>query len=498
MRKFALLPLIFGLVGFQAAQAQVRDLFAEFEAENAATPASVDSSSAQKAAAAPAQAAPAAAPAAPVAAPAAAPAQTAPATPAAAPAQAAPATPAAAPAQAAPATPAAAPTQAAPATPDTAAVSSSSSATVDSSAVATSAPVSDSAKADSVAKDSVAKIGQAYMANMNAAVDSARARDSIAALSSSSSAINLSSSSINRRDLLGPVKVSKVNSIDEMKGSYKSPRKALFLSLVIPGSGQLYVGGSKFTYARGAIYLAIEAGLWSGWYYKTVNQYDKQVKKYKNFADKHYSIGRYENGMFDLYRSLNDVDEENRFVERYMNSRESFCEALYDKAGKRGCYDSKTSPYASETQQKKYFGNNPENLGKEKKDGFYEESEVYQLIGGATYVLGWDDVDSVAVAGSLDLGDPNSDIMSLGYSSNREKYRDMRSKANDLADMQAWFIGGLILNHLVSAIDAAFTASSHNKELYQEDLSWYDHLRFDSGISFIDGFGVDVRASWGF
>lgn len=489
MRKFALLPLIFGLVGFQAAQAQVRDLFAEFEAENAATPASVDSSSAQKAPAAPAAAPAQAAPAAP--------AQAAPAAPAAAPAQAAPATPAVAPAQAAPATPAAAPAQA-PATPDTAAVSSSSSATVDSSAVATSAPASDSAKADSVAKDSVAKIGQAYMANMNAAVDSARARDSIAALSSSSSAINLSSSSINRRDLLGPVKVSKVNSIDEMKGSYKSPRKALFLSLVIPGSGQLYVGGSKFTYARGAIYLAIEAGLWSGWYYKTVNQYDKQVKKYKNFADKHYSIGRYENGMFDLYRSLNDVDEENRFVERYMNSRESFCEALYDKAGKRGCYDSKTSPYASETQQKKYFGNNPENLGKEKKDGFYEESEVYQLIGGATYVLGWDDVDSVAVAGSLDLGDPNSDIMSLGYSSNREKYRDMRSKANDLADMQAWFIGGLILNHLVSAIDAAFTASSHNKELYQEDLSWYDHLRFDSGISFIDGFGVDVRASWGF
>ena len=376
----------------------------------------------------------------------------------------------------------------------------SSSVAAPDSAVAAKADTAkvDSANVDTAKVDS-AKI-KAYVDAVNAAMEKARKQDSLAALSSSSSqqATSLSSSSMSRRDLLGPVKVSKVNGIDEMKGQYKSPRKALFLSLVIPGSGQLYVGGSKFTYARGVIYLALEAGLWAGWYYNSVYKYDKQVDKYKKFADKHYSIGRYENAMYDLYNSLNDASEESRFVERYMSSRESFCEALYGNAGVRGCYTGKQLPYADESAHKRFFGDKPQSLEKEREDGFYESSEVYQIISGSTYVLGWDDVDSVALVGALDLEDPNSATVSLGYSKNRSKYRDMRSRANDLADMQAWFIGGLILNHLVSAVDAAFTANSHNKSLYEEDLSWYDRLHFDSGLSFFNGFGVDVRASWGF
>ena len=375
---------------------------------------------------------------------------------------------------------------------DTSAVSSSSA------SVAADSAVADSAKVDSAKVDS-AKIKE-YIDAVNAAMEKSRKQDSLAALSSSSSepAPSLSSSSMSRRDLLGPVKVSKVHGIDEMKGQYKSPRKALFLSLVVPGSGQLYVGGSKFTYARGVIYLALEAGLWAGWYYNSVYKYDKQVDKYKKFANKHYSIGRYENSMYDLFHSLSDATEESRFAERYMSSRQTFCEALYGTASTRGCYTGRQLPYADDSDHRRMFGNNPKNLGKESKEGFYEPSEVYQMIGGSMYVLGWDDVDSVALAGSLDLADPNSEIVSLGQSSNRDKYRSMREDANDLADMQAWFIGGLILNHLVSAVDAALTAHSHNKALYEEDVSWYNRLHFDSGFSFFNGLGVDVRASWGF
>lgn len=373
----------------------------------------------------------------------------------------------------------------------------SSSLAVQDSAVADTA-TADSAKVDSAAVDST-KVKE-YIAAVNAAMERAKKQDSLAALSSSSSeqASALSSSSMSRRDLLGPVKVSKVHGIDEMKGKYKSPRKALFMSLVVPGSGQLYVGGSKFTYARGVIYLALEAGLWAGWYYNTVYRYDEQVKKYKKFADEHYSIGRYENAMYDLFTSLDDASQDSRFVERYMSSRQSFCEALYGTGNNRGCYSGRQLPYEKETDHKRAFGDNPQKLKKERKAGFYEASEVYQIIGGATYVLGWDDVDSVATVDALGLEDPNSEIVELGQSSNRNKYRSMRNEANDLADMQAWFIGGLILNHLISAVDAAFTAHSHNKSLYEEDLSWYDRLHFDSGLSFFNGFGVDVRASWGF
>lgn len=364
---------------------------------------------------------------------------------------------------------------------------SSSSVAIDS---LTSSSSIDSLKVDSLNTDSL------NADSLGAATDSI----AVDTLQSSSSAIVIveqSSSSINRRDLLGPVKMSKVNSIDEMKGRYKSPRKALFMSLVVPGSGQMYVGGSNFTYIRGGVYLALEAALWGSWYYFSVHKYDKQVDRYKKFAKTHYSIGRYESAMRDLYNA-DAVNYESEFRVRYLGSRESFCEGIFGKASMHGCYD-RDKLYHNDVEYKNDFVNSTKKLGDEMdKVKFDSPSEVYQLVADKNYVLGWDDVDNAPVATSLDLEDPNSLTVDLGTSKNMKEYRSMRSKANDYADMQAWFFGGLILNHIISAIDAAFTANAHNKALYEEKLSWYDHLHFDSGVSLFDGFGINVQASWGF
>ena len=351
---------------------------------------------------------------------------------------------------------------------------------------------------DAIARDSAA-VAQMIADSIAAAqADSIQAAQA-AANSSSSVSVIPSSSSMNRRDLLGPVKVSKVNGIDEMKGRYRSPRKALFMSLVVPGSGQLYVGGSSFTKARGGIYLALEAALWGSWYYFSVYKYDQQVDKYKDYAKEHYSIGRYERKMRDLY-DQDARNYESEFRTRYLGSRESFCEGIYGqgKAGTHGCFD-KSKLYYNDKGFLNDFVSNPVSLGDEMEEiNFYNDKDVYQLLSDKSYVLGWDDLDNEALATSLELENPESSTIPLGTSSNMDEYRSMRNKANDYADMQAWFFGGLILNHIISAVDAALTANAYNKTLYQEDLSWYDHLHFDSGVQFFGGFGVNVQASWGF
>jgi len=417
--------------------------------------------------------------------------------------------------------------------PQSSSVASSSSSIASSSSVAvsaladtvTAAPVAsadsavqpDSSAADSTVADSAQQASpeDSYVASMNRQIEEAKMRDSLAALSSSSvtpqssesetsvsSTADISSSSMSRRDLLGPVKVSKVYGIDEMKGRYRSPRKALFMSLVVPGSGQLYVGGSTFTYVRGGVYLALEAALWGSWYYFSVYKYNDQVKKYKKFAKEHYSIGRYEAGMRDLYGQLSDEMEESRFEARYMSSREGFCEAIYGSATASNCYTAGRLFNQDKAHYDRFSVSNPSSLKDEIKTvgSFYDAPAVYQQISDKSYVLGWDDVTDPAIAINLELEeeDPSDGLVPLGKSKHMDEYRSMRGKANDYADMQVWFFGGLILNHLVSAIDAAFTANSHNKTLYSEELSWYDRLHFDSYVNIFNGLDVGVQASWGF
>lgn len=349
--------------------------------------------------------------------------------------------------------------------------------------------ISDSIALAQMTADSIAAVEKARNDSIQAY------NDSIQAASASSTAIP-SSSSMSRRDILGPVKVSKVNGLDDMKGKYKSPRKAMFMSLVVPGAGQLYVGGSTFTKARGGVYLALEAALWGSWYYYSVYKYDRQVNRYKNFANDHFSIGTYETKMRKLYKDVSENGAE--FRSRYLGSRESFCEAIFGDANREGCYND-SYVYYKDTDYRNRFVNNPKSLGDDrKKNGFYDESAVYQHVSDGSYVLGWDDVKDEAVAASLDLETNGSEVVALGTSSNQDTYRSMRNKANDYADMQAWFFGGIILNHIVSAVDAAFTAHAHNKALYQEDLSWYDRLHFDGGVVLGESVGVNVMASWGF
>jgi hypothetical protein len=292
--------------------------------------------------------------------------------------------------------------------------------------------------------------------------------------------------------LLGPVKVSRVRAIDEMKGRYKSPRKALFLSLALPGAGQIYVGGSASNYARGAGYLIAEAVLGGFWYHYSVTKYGEQVDRYEAFARTNYSIGKYEKEIFSIFNGISDRNKEKEFATLYLSERSEYCNAIYGK-NQNHCADTTLSTGGA---HRDVFNRDTETLGEsmDKLGGFWDEQTYFRIIGGNDYVLGWNDVDSIRTASDLQLTQYASEWSPLGSSDRQQEYLAMRRKANEYADYQAYFLGGILLNHIVSALDATLAAYSHNRGLYEEKLSWLDRVRLDSQVDLVGSLSGSVRA----
>jgi hypothetical protein len=279
-----------------------------------------------------------------------------------------------------------------------------------------------------------------------------------------------------------------VNPLDTRRGSYRNPKKALFMSLIVPGLGQAYVGQSAFNYSRAALYFGTEITLGALWYHYTVVKYDREVKRYRRYADEHWSQGAYEDAAFTGSAAESFADL-NPYRAAYCGSvqrhgRGSAAEdALYN-----GCLDildpdSATGPkyqnFKSQYDDSWGFGAtpNPDSVGA-RRASYADRVDFYSLIGRyQEFVGGWDDVTGLAY----------TDSSIAGASANRDTYAAMRGRAQDYSRMQAWFIGGIALNHIASAIDAAITARRNNKHLYEGEARWYDRIGVDGGLAFNGG-----------
>jgi hypothetical protein len=317
-------------------------------------------------------------------------------------------------------------------------------------------------------------------------------KDSLATQMKTQDSIPLTKKSLSKKELLGPVKVSKVNAIDQMKGEYRSPKKALFLSLAIPGAGQFYVGGDKWNHIRGGIYLLTEVILGGAWYYNSVIVYERQVADYKNYANKNYSPGQYERRIHDYQNDLDDPGDFQIFKDRYAGDRDEYCEAIYGRAEFGGC-----NQIGSDLNHTNEMGMSAPFPLKDISGELYNSESFYRIIAGNNYVLGWNGLTDQVEATSIPL-EANDPYVVLGQSETQKKYRTLRADANNTADLQVWFLGGLILNHLVSAVDAGLSAHYQNQNLYEEKITWYKKPRFNSYVSYRSGWQSTVNAYWSF
>lgn len=191
----------------------------------------------------------------------------------------------------------------------------------------------------------------------------------------------------------------------------KSPRRAFLLSALLPGAGELYAGSR----IKGAVFMGIEAvavGLWYAWNSEGNDLEDE----FREMADAHWDPEKY------LYwRELSSSIRYN-----------SFTHAL---------------PCSTEVS-----GGNLGACGSSEKQQYYELLGKYDQ-----FVAGWDDLKFA------DTGNPvqnvaDFDSVETVHSERRLEYEDQRDESNTYLKRASQVTGLILVNHVLSAVDAARTA----------------------------------------
>ncbi len=237
--------------------------------------------------------------------------------------------------------------------------------------------------------------------------------------------------------------------------SKKSPWLAGALSAVVPGAGEIYSG----SYLKGAIFLGIEVGSWI-----TAYVYDKkgddQTTLFQNYANEHWSPIRYGIWTYDHAEMLsaNSVTpDDGIFYDDIEDLRDNPGQPPFSNVNWDGLNTfEREIADASNTNGEKVVNGYTHVLP------YYGQQQYYELIGKyVQFYSGWDD----AVSGEYAMGDVKPSDFTPSVNSRYKIYANMRAQANDYYDVASAMISVIIINHVISAFDAAWTAARFNNAL---------------------------------
>jgi hypothetical protein len=214
--------------------------------------------------------------------------------------------------------------------------------------------------------------------------------------------------------------------------SKKSPWLAAGMSLLIPGSGEFYAQ----SYWKAAVFFAIEIAAWA-LAYTYDKKGDEQTDYFQDFANGHWYVDRYAQWTLDNATTINP------------NMSAAELAPYTDK--NTGVIVNGVVNWGKLNQLESELGNwYSHNLPA------YGEQQYYELIGKyEQFYQGWDDAN-YNLPGYYSVAKANLSPEFLWYSGERGKANDYYTKAST-------FIAVAIVNHVISAIDAAWTAGSYNK-----------------------------------
>ncbi len=277
-----------------------------------------------------------------------------------------------------------------------------------------------------------------------------------------------------------PVRIEEAKPINFAKSlkDYKSPKLAMLLSLIIPGLGQAYVK----SYVRAGLYLVAEGAIiGASVAYSNIGK--KQYDQATAFADRNYSFDKMINYYNSLYTYLDGIV--------YQNDTQ-----------------------ASDKLNGIYFDTLSSTSSSFYKSHKAKSSQYYQTIQSAEYVQGWNDcqpslssiLNNASPGDPLDpqpggkynytrydtaeyqylvqLQDKNGTVTGpyYGYSDSAVAFQSMISKSNDNYKIASNILFILLVNHVVSAIDALISANAYNQQLLGKQTFW-NHINLEPNIA---------------
>ncbi len=223
--------------------------------------------------------------------------------------------------------------------------------------------------------------------------------------------------------------------------SRKSPWLAAGLSAVLPGAGEFYAEN----YWKAALFLAIDVAAWTI-AYTSDKKGDDQTVFFQGIANEKWNVVRYAQYSLDNFLTLAEVPTNRRDAIRtglIVNPSAALPSQRVNWA-----LMNEFERYISSSQAGKYYSHQLPPYG---------DQQYFELIGKyPQFNPGWFDAPANWVY------DVNEDNVSPTFKS----YATERGKANDYYSRATSFVTIAIVNHVLSALDAAWTASNYNKSIH--------------------------------
>ncbi|OGJ84517.1 MAG: hypothetical protein A2268_11025 [Candidatus Raymondbacteria bacterium RifOxyA12_full_50_37] len=287
----------------------------------------------------------------------------------------------------------------------------------------------------------------------------------------------------------------EVDIIQTYKGDVnvlKSPKKAFFLSFIIPGLGEFYAKAPW--YRIGAPFL-VELGSYATIFYFR-SEYVNLTDAYEAFADRNYSHDRFWSWYQFIIDSTNSdlihwpsnpFTHDSAYIEDYKNKSSDY----YEMIGKYDMFVQGWKDVSPDMVKDSFAYIIAQNWG----TGIDERYRGYALESMDGVRIEGDDTTLVYMYyHDAEKKRPRY----FGYSANQVKYMSMRDDANLMASNAKYALYAMLINRIVSAVDAALAATSFNKNLTGSNLAALQrlHLRpakVGSSRLFTNGVAVCYR-----